>query len=110
MLDQVQHGDGRGGKAKVGAGQKAKDGKRACTRVCVSKGQRRQWWCCGDIGGRLTRSGGRGSRGMAWQGTFLRVRCGWQQVAVRVERQKKAGVKRGEEKRKGWWLKRGSPK
>jgi len=30
-------------------------------------------------------------------------------VAVRVERQKKAGAKRGEEKRKGWWLKRESP-
>jgi len=26
-----------------------------------------------------------------------------------VERQKKAGAKRGEEKRKGWWLKRESP-
>ncbi len=30
-------------------------------------------------------------------------------MAARAERQKKAGVKRGEEKRKGWWLKRESP-
>ena len=84
MLDQARCGDGGGGEgreAKVEAGQKAKDGKRACTRACVSKGQRRQWWCCGDVGGGLTGSSGRGSGGVAWvarQGTFLDVDSdGW---------------------------------
>ncbi len=46
---------------------------------------------------------------MARQGTFLRVRRGWRRVAARAERQKKAGAKGGEEKRKGWWLKGESP-
>jgi hypothetical protein len=66
----------RGGKAEAGSERKAEGGKRACARACVKERQWRRWWCRGDVGGRLTGSGGKGGRGVAWvarQGTFLGI-------------------------------------
>jgi len=83
--------------------QRREQGKRQRMAKGRAQGQWQQQrqWCCGDIGGRLTGSGGRGGGGMAWvarQGTFLRVRCGWRRVVARAEKHRRRQVQKGVKK------------